>query len=79
MSCTVCTNAVVYIQANPFETYSQVNSYLKNDCKSYGSYSKQCEHILNTYLPQIYDEAHHPWQTANDICNGDLKLCSDNK
>uniref|UniRef100_A0A914CSS8 Saposin B-type domain-containing protein n=1 Tax=Acrobeloides nanus TaxID=290746 RepID=A0A914CSS8_9BILA len=79
MSCTICTNAVVYIQANPFETYTQVSNYMKNDCKSYGSYSQQCINILNNSLLKIYDEAHHPWLTANDICNDDLNLCNNNK
>uniref|UniRef100_A0AC34GUS6 Saposin B-type domain-containing protein n=1 Tax=Panagrolaimus sp. ES5 TaxID=591445 RepID=A0AC34GUS6_9BILA len=68
LSCSVCKESADYVHEHPFETLSDVSAAMSQRCKRYNQYANVCQNTLDTFLPQIYQQAHDPLLTSSALC-----------
>jgi hypothetical protein len=76
MSCSVCKESADYIHEHPFESLDSVRAAMSQRCKRYNQYAGVCQNTLDTFLPQIYQQAHDPLLSSTALCIR-IGLCQD--
>jgi hypothetical protein len=68
LSCSVCKESADYVHEHPFDSLSDVSDAMSQRCKRYNQYANVCQNTLDTFLPQIYQQAHDPLLTSSALC-----------